>query len=838
MAHPVKDRISKAKEGFFSSPKKKDKEADLEYQLQLQEKQAKLKLLSNEILSQKQKLQNLMKMQEETDFVVWFKGLGLNNSGQAWEQLHTSSACLAASLGDTQSLELMFKQGIDILRKNYDGCTALELAISNGHLECVKYLINNGASLTTDRFGQTPLAQALNGKHYDIAAELESFIFQQQKLSLDNVFSDSEPIFQPEPELDYPQPPILLINKTVPRSNQKKREKKAKKVTSKGKDQPDYVIVHGIKRGMCLVPNCDCLLFSHKETGKYSYCNCDHFLASHQYLGKVAASSKSLSYADQHSFTELWSSEENVNSYLVPCRSQQLTTWPRKLNLEVTPYKNQNVNFQRNVETEYNCLIEATEVEFQAQIGVGSFSEVFKGRWSNRVVAIKLMLFDDSSLEYERIIRDFQSELDIISKVNHPNCLGFHGIVVRPRICFVLEYCSKGSMYDVLTQDAFELDWPRLFRWYLDALKGISYLHNFTPCILHRDIKSKNLLLDESDVVKIADFGSSRYSVRGTELTLSKMRGTYCYTAPEIYFGNSYTVESDVYSLGILLWELVRKCVTKQYLAPFSEYPFIVHDFQIIILSAKKNIRPTIPPECPPQIKAFIELIWSSVPRQRPTIPKILHFFEVLSERLKKRGLEEGSSGTTEFRRDLLSSSSVHMSLEVPSPNITSSDTGTGSSGPASRREVLSAVAKSSSKSSQSPNSTTSQTLAVPQATQQAVQQQLTPQPRASSPTEMPRIPNSNAPPVNARPSAHLLESSDSAVAIRYVTKSTRRRADDNAIAPANTLKAMLMRRSDDEKVASPRGPTGNASTTPSSPDFDALIEHPSTSISMGGHTH
>jgi hypothetical protein len=247
---------------------------------------------------QKQKLQNLLKMQEETDFVVWFKGLGLSNSSQAWEQLHSSSACLAASLGDTQSLELMLKQGIDILRStpftcffsfrlftgNYDGCTALELAISHGHLECVKYLISNGATLSVDRFGNTPLAQALSGKHYDIAAELESFMFQQvcpyhlsffihfqQKLSLDKVYFASENVgYHPDPVLDIIQPPVISINKTVPR-HPKKREKKGKsKVNAKEKEQQEFVIVHGIKRGMCLVPNCECLLFCHKETVCFS----------------------------------------------------------------------------------------------------------------------------------------------------------------------------------------------------------------------------------------------------------------------------------------------------------------------------------------------------------------------------------------------------------------------------------------------------------------------------------------------------------------------------------------------------------------------------------------
>jgi hypothetical protein len=69
-------------------------------------------------------------------------------------------------------------------------------------------------------------------------------------------------------------------------------------------------------------------------------------------------------------------------------------------------------------------------------------------------------------------------------------------------------------------------------------------------------------------------------------------------------------VESDIYSLGILLWELVYKCIDGDYQLPYKEYSFIVHDFQIIILSAKRNIRPTIPEATPIQIKKIISTIF------------------------------------------------------------------------------------------------------------------------------------------------------------------------------------------------------------------------------------
>jgi serine/threonine protein kinase len=83
----------------------------------------------------------------------------------------------------------------------------------------------------------------------------------------------------------------------------------------------------------------------------------------------------------------------------------------------------------------------------------------------------------------------------VVARIKHPNCLECHGVISRPRICFVLELCEKGSMYDILTKSFYKLDWTNLFRWFINTLDGLLYLHNFNPCVLHRDIKSKNLLV-------------------------------------------------------------------------------------------------------------------------------------------------------------------------------------------------------------------------------------------------------------------------------------------------------------------------------------------------------
>jgi hypothetical protein len=194
---------------------------------------------------------------------------------------------------------------------------------------------------------------------------------------------------------------------------------------------------------------------------------------------------------------------------------------------------------------------------------------------------------------------------------------------------------------------------------------------------------------------------------------------------------------------------------------------------------------------------------------------------------MKKRAMEEAwaSTGSEVTKRDLLPTNSVQsLTLEVPTGQpshsaITSSDT--GSSGPTSRKETanFANIAKSTSlsKSSQSPGSNSSLS------------------PHVVLPQQQPTVMISPSP--SLPPHRPMLESSDSTMAIRYVTKSTRRRADDQSAQPTNTLQAMLvMQRRTEEREPSPRQTGTGVGTASATPSF-ADMERPSTSISKGG-TH
>lgn len=180
---------------------------------------------------------------------------------------------------------------------------------------------------------------------------------------------------------------------------------------------------------------------------------------------------------------------------------------------------------------------------------------------------------------------------------------------------------------------------------------------------MHRDIKTLNILITKNNQIRIADFGLSRFVNKdNSALTLTKLRGTYCYSAPELYFGVSYTVRADVYSLSIVLWEMITKTLTFKYMQPYSEYSFINFDFQIIIQVAKKGVRPTIPPQSPVEITELLQILWADSPDKRMTTEQLLSNLQTIEKHYEEHKNEWDA---------LRGNSSLVLASDIPkSPNL------------------------------------------------------------------------------------------------------------------------------------------------------------------------
>jgi serine/threonine protein kinase len=197
---------------------------------------------------------------------------------------------------------------------------------------------------------------------------------------------------------------------------------------------------------------------------------------------------------------------------------------------------------------------------------------------------------------------------------------------MRPRFCIALEFCELGSLLHVLERQDIFWEWDKTFDLIRQVIQAVNDLHTWNPQIVHRDLKSLNLLIDKDFNVKVCDFGLARQTEVtedadgqiNTLSTLNKLRGTYGYSAPELYEKQKATNKSDVFSLGIILWEIVSRVITGVYARPYAEYTNMRYDFQVLIGVSKKGIRPTLPATCPEEFKMMITSCWSGQAEKRP----------------------------------------------------------------------------------------------------------------------------------------------------------------------------------------------------------------------------
>lgn len=202
-------------------------------------------------------------------------------------------------------------------------------------------------------------------------------------------------------------------------------------------------------------------------------------------------------------------------------------------------------------------------------IGRGGFGEVYKGVLPNgMVVAVKKLLDKIDVLE-----ANFQSEVACLIEVKHRNivrCLGYSSETqhvrapyqgrfvwadLRQRL-FCFEYLSKGSLADCLTGASFALQWSVRYQIIKGICEGVGYLHQHN--IIHMDLKPQNILLDDNMVPKIADFGlSRRLSENQSRIITKRIIGTPGYLAPEFLSSNAITFKADIYSLGVIIIEIL-----------------------------------------------------------------------------------------------------------------------------------------------------------------------------------------------------------------------------------------------------------------------------------------
>ncbi|KAL2594228.1 hypothetical protein AAZV13_12G176900 [Glycine max] len=221
------------------------------------------------------------------------------------------------------------------------------------------------------------------------------------------------------------------------------------------------------------------------------------------------------------------------------------STWNKVLespmfnNKPLLPYEKWNIDF--------------SELTVGTRVGIGFFGEVFRGIWNGTDVAIKVFLEQDLTAEN---MEDFCNEISILSRLRHPNVILFLGACTKPpRLSMVTEYMELGSLYYLihLNGQKKKLNWRRRLRMLRDICKGLMCIHRMK--VVHRDLKSANCLVNKHWTVKICDFGLSRIMTE-SPMRDSSSAGTPEWMAPELIRNEPFTEKCDIFSLGVIMWEL------------------------------------------------------------------------------------------------------------------------------------------------------------------------------------------------------------------------------------------------------------------------------------------
>jgi Protein tyrosine and serine/threonine kinase len=169
--------------------------------------------------------------------------------------------------------------------------------------------------------------------------------------------------------------------------------------------------------------------------------------------------------------------------------------------------------------------------------------------------------------------------------------------------------------------------------------------------------------------IKVCDFGLSRTSSLDNQNSLSKLRGTYVYAAPEVYFGDKYSSKSDIYSMAVVLWELLTRTIRGVYVHPFADHrTAISFEFQIVI-EAAKGLRPTVPASCPQALADLLAWMWATDPKMRPNALQVLDKVEYLYRDLMEHP-DIWMNAIEPHARPLdTSSSNSSSSLSISSPS-------------------------------------------------------------------------------------------------------------------------------------------------------------------------
>ncbi|ETV93345.1 TKL protein kinase [Aphanomyces invadans] len=256
------------------------------------------------------------------------------------------------------------------------------------------------------------------------------------------------------------------------------------------------------------------------------------------------------------------------------------------------------------------------------RIASGGFGSVWLGKYDQNDVAVKLLA--SGRIKTQDSMQRFINEVKLLARLQHPNVVEFIGACWQSldTVHLVVEYMNMGDLKDHLDRHA-TMPWQHKLQCAVDVAEGLSYLHHLE--VIHRDLKSRNVLMDSHKPCKLSDFGISRKVV---STTMSQEVGTFLWAAPEALNGSQLTVAADIYSFGMILSELDTHRVPFDGLA--TEYGDVLVPMAIVmkVMEGELQVQPS--PGCPLPIALIMKACTQHDPKLRPTANELLDTLRTL----------------------------------------------------------------------------------------------------------------------------------------------------------------------------------------------------------------
>ncbi|XP_067103482.1 tyrosine-protein kinase ITK/TSK isoform X1 [Osmerus mordax] len=259
--------------------------------------------------------------------------------------------------------------------------------------------------------------------------------------------------------------------------------------------------------------------------------------------------------------------------------------------------------------------VEPAELVLGEELGSGEFGMVLQGTWRDRKVAVKMLREGAMSEE------DFKEEAMVVTKLSHPKLVQLYGVCTQHSpICLVFEFMEHGCLSDYLRATRGHLSPDTLLGMCLDTSEGMAYLESSN--FIHRDLAARNCLVSKDNEVKVSDFGMARFVLDDQYTSSQGSKFPVKWSSPEVIKYSKFSSKSDVWSFGVLMWEVYSE----------GRLPYESRSNAEVVESLNAGLRLLKPRQTPSAVHQLMEWCWKEKPEDRPSFAVLLHELASLSD--------------------------------------------------------------------------------------------------------------------------------------------------------------------------------------------------------------